>query len=192
MLETAGQPLQTREDQTPENRARIGQGREWILSVMARANEIACAADTSGLVQGILDLMMQISLADSANFFELDPATDELVITHVRGDVDSQYLVGMRLNRQQGLPGIAFCDTRIVVVGDLPSEPDWLHVVDPVSAAGKKNRTALSTQEVLTYLRENAGILFDAECVRALDQVLTRPESADAGGTVVPNGEQVL
>jgi HD-GYP domain-containing protein (c-di-GMP phosphodiesterase class II) len=136
MLKTNGRPSQIQENQIG---AQFSQGRELVLSVMTRTNDIARTADTSSMVQGMLDLMMEITLADSANFFQLDAATDELVITHVRGDADNQYLVGLRLNRQQGLPGIAFCDTRIVVVGDLPSEPDWLHAVDPVSAASKRN-----------------------------------------------------
>jgi HD-GYP domain-containing protein (c-di-GMP phosphodiesterase class II) len=35
-------------------------------------------------------------------------------------------------------------------------------------------RQALCVQDVLSYLRENAGILFDASCVQALDDVLAR------------------
>ncbi len=139
MLETSSRPLQVQEDHIPGINPPFSQGREGVLSIMTRANDIARTADTSGMVQGMLDLMMEITGADSANFFQLDTATDELVITHVRGDAESQYLIGLRLNRQQGLPGIAFCDTRIAVVGDLPSEPDWLHVVDPLSAACKRN-----------------------------------------------------
>lgn len=115
------------------------QGREWILSLMARANEIAQRADASAMIEGMLDLMMEVARAESLNFFQLDALTDELVMTHMRGDADSQYLVGLRLNRQQGLPGMAFGDSRVVVVGDLPAEPDWLRVVDPESAARKRN-----------------------------------------------------
>jgi putative nucleotidyltransferase with HDIG domain len=139
MFETSGQHLKTQENPIPESHPSLSQGRERVLSVMTRANEISCAADTSDMVQSMLDLMMEISLADSANFFQMDAATDELVITHVRGDAESQYLIGLRLNRQQGLPGIALCDPKVLVVGDLPSEPDWLHAVDPASAARKRN-----------------------------------------------------
>ena len=98
MLEMSGQPLQIQEDHSPDNSSPASQSRAWVLSIMTRANEIARTADTSSMVQGMLDLMMEITLADSANFFQLDAATDELVITHVRGDVDSQYLIGLRLN----------------------------------------------------------------------------------------------
>ena len=100
--------LKVQEESTARKYAsQFSQGREWILSIITRADEITSAADTSGMVQDMLDLMIEITQADSANFFQLDAATDELVITHVRGDAESQYLIGLRLNRQQGLPGIS-------------------------------------------------------------------------------------
>lgn len=117
----------------------ISSGREWVLSIMGRVDEIAGSTETSVMVEGLLDLMLEITQADSANLFQLDSAADELVITHVRGDIESQYLVGLRLNRQQGLPGISLCNTKTVVIGDLPSDPDWLRTADPVNAARKKN-----------------------------------------------------
>ena len=139
MLEAGRQRLSVKVDSAPENSNQFTQGREGVLSIIARADEIAGTADASCLVQDMLDLMIAVTLADSANFFQLDAAADELVITHVRGDAESQYLVGLRLNRQQGLPGISLCDPKIVVIGDLISDPDWLHSVDPVRAASKQN-----------------------------------------------------
>jgi putative nucleotidyltransferase with HDIG domain len=138
-VKTSGQPSQTQEDHFSESILNPNQDRAWLLSVMVRANEIAHITDLSDMVQGMLDLMKEINLADSANFFQIDTATDELVMTHVSGEAESQYLIGLRLNRQQKVPGMGLCDTRIVVVGDLPSDPDWLHAVDPLSAARKRN-----------------------------------------------------
>jgi HD-GYP domain-containing protein (c-di-GMP phosphodiesterase class II) len=155
MLETGRRPLQIQKDQNLEISTQSNQERGRILSVMTRANEIARIDDTSGMIQNMLELMIEITVADSANFFQLDIVTDELVITHVRGDAESQYLVGLRLNRQQGLPGIAFCDSKIVVVGDLLSDPDWLHAVDPVSAARKKNVINLP----ITNKEQNLGVI---------------------------------
>ncbi len=139
MMEAANPPLTVQEERAPKYNHPFVQGRDLILSTIARADEIAGTAETSTMVQDMLDLMIEVSLADSANFFQLDPAADELVITHVRGDVESQYLVGLRLNCQQGLPGISLYDAKIMVIGDLPSDPDWLRTVDPVNAARKKN-----------------------------------------------------
>jgi putative nucleotidyltransferase with HDIG domain len=139
MLEAGKQRLTVQEEPAHQNSHPFVQGRELVLPTIARADEIAGIKDTSRMVQDMLDLMIEVSLADSANFFQLDAAADELVITHVRGDAESQYLIGLRLSCQQGLPGISLCDTKIMVVGDLPSDPDWLRRVDPVNAARKKN-----------------------------------------------------
>ena len=139
MLEAGKQRLTVQERPAPQNSYPFVQGRELVLPTIARAEEIAGLADTSRMVQDMLDLMIEVSLADSANFFQLDVTADELVITHVRGDVESQYLIGLRLSCQQGLPGISLCDTKVMVIGDLPSDPDWLRRVDPVNASRKKN-----------------------------------------------------
>jgi putative nucleotidyltransferase with HDIG domain len=139
MLEAGKQLLTVQEEPARQNSHPFVQGRELVLPTIARADEIAGITDTSRMVQDMLDLMIEVSLADSANFFQLDVAADELVITHVRGDAESQYLIGLRLSCQQGLPGISLCDTKVMVIGNLPSDPDWLRRVDPVNAARKKN-----------------------------------------------------
>lgn len=139
MLDGDKQRLRDQEGCSSENNHPYDQEREWILSILGRADEIAGAAEHSGMIQDMLGLMIEVTQADSAHFFQLDAAADELVITNVCGDAESQYLVGLRLNRQQGLPGISLCDAKIMVIGDLPSDPDWLRTVDPVNAARKKN-----------------------------------------------------
>ncbi len=139
MSEAGKQGLTVQEALESEKCYPFVQGRELILPTIARADEIAGTVDPSRMVQDMLDLIIEVSLADSANFFQLDATTDELVITHVRGDAESQYLIGLRLNCQQGLPGISLSDTKVMVIGDLPSDPDWLRTVDPLNAARKKN-----------------------------------------------------
>ena len=139
MLDADKQPIGVHKENPLDNGSQISQERVWVLSIMTRADEATGVKDTSSMVQDMLDLMIDVTRADSANFFQLDEAADELVITHVRGDNESQYLIGLRLNRQQGLPGVSLGETKIMVVGDLPSEPDWLRSIDPVRAARKKN-----------------------------------------------------
>jgi putative nucleotidyltransferase with HDIG domain len=139
MLGTGGQLSRTQERCDLDNQLQVMLGRDRLLSIMERANEIAGAQDTTCMVQRMLDLLIEVSQADSAYLFQLDPSTDELVVTHVRGDAESQYLIGLRLNHQQGLPGISIGDTRTLVVGDLPSDPDWLRSVDLASAVRKRN-----------------------------------------------------
>jgi hypothetical protein len=104
MLEAGKHRLTVQEEPAHQNCHPFVQGRELVLPTIARADEIAAITDTSHMVQNMLDLMIEVSLADSANFFQLDVAADELVIKHVRGDSESQYLIGLRLSCQQGLP----------------------------------------------------------------------------------------
>lgn len=139
MLEAGNQHLMVQEELPLRNSHPISQEREGVLSIIARANDIAGEADASRMVQDMMDLMIEITQADSAHFFQLDAATNELVITNVRGNAESQNLIGLRLNCQQGLPGISLSDTKVMVTGDLPSNLDWLRAIDPVNAARKKN-----------------------------------------------------
>jgi putative nucleotidyltransferase with HDIG domain len=126
-----------------ETSRQLSLDRDRLLSVIGRADQIAGAPNAYRLVQDLSDLFIEVTQADSAHFFQVDAAADELVITHVRGDAESQYLIGLRLNRQQGLPGFSLGDARVMVIGDLPSDPDWLRTVDPLVAARKKNVISL-------------------------------------------------
>ena len=139
MLETNGSPLRIQEAPPSQSQTHPYQGRDGLILLMKRVNEIARFPETSDMVQAMLDLMMEITRADYANYFELDPDSDELVITHVRGDVESQHLIGLRLNRQQGLPGVTLCDIKVVVAGELLPDLDWLNVIDPMGAARRRN-----------------------------------------------------
>ena len=114
-------------------------GRDLLLSVMDRANEIASAPDTIKVVQGMLDLMIEVAGADSANFFLIDRETDELVFSSVRGEVDGQHLIGLRLNRQLVLPDLSPNGSQPVVIGDLPADPYWLRIADPGGTASRWN-----------------------------------------------------
>lgn len=144
------------------------QGREILLSLMDRVNDISGASDTLSVVQGILDLMIEVTQADSANFFQLDSETDEFVCKSVRGDVESQYLIGLRLNRQLFLPGLSIRGTQPAVIGDLPSDPYWLRTIDPASAVHKRNvinlpitdkHTTLGVVQIFNYQRAELDLL---------------------------------
>lgn len=163
--------------------------RVWVLCIMSRVDEITRAEDMSVMIQDLLELMIEITGADSANFFQLDTSTDELVITHVRGDAQSQYLVGLRLNHRQGLPGISLDDPKIIVVGDLPTDPDWLRTADPVNAARKKNVInlpvahkdhTLGVIQIFNFQQDELDLLLvmgarlahEIDCRRGMDYVL--------------------
>jgi HD-GYP domain-containing protein (c-di-GMP phosphodiesterase class II) len=130
-------PLQT--EKKHEIYSNPNEDRNSILSIMARANEITGIKDSSEMIRGVLALMVEITTADSAHYFQADATSENLVITHAEGNAGNKHLIGLRLNREHGLPGIALGDSRVVVVGDQPTEPDWLHVIDPWTAARTKN-----------------------------------------------------
>ncbi len=71
---------------------------------------------------------------------------------------------------------------RIVAVAD---------VYDAMTS-NRPYRMGLGSREVFTYLYEKAGILFDAECVRALDRALTRANLADTGDNDDLNAHIIL
>lgn len=167
-MNAIGQNLKVREACSTENGGQHNPGREWFLSIMQRANEVSGAPDSSGMILDMLDLLIEAAQADSAYFYQHDAVTDELVITHVRGDAESQYLIGLRLNRKQGFPGIFMGEHNIMVVGDLPSDPDWLSAVDPVSAARKRNvinllithqKRTLGVVQLFNYQQADVGLL---------------------------------
>ena len=59
---------------------------------------------------------------------------------------------------------------RIVAVAD---------VFDAMTS-NRPYRQALSVEEVLAYLNEKAGILFDATCVQAMETILARSNKVEA------------
>jgi putative nucleotidyltransferase with HDIG domain len=116
------------------------EGQDWILSIMRRTNEIIGADDLSCLIQDFLDLMIEICQAESADFFQLDEATDDLVMTHSSGNVERRHLIGLRFNRRhQGLPGVFLNDLKIFDGSESQVRSDSLQMVDPVTSARAKN-----------------------------------------------------
>jgi GAF domain-containing protein len=62
-----------------------------------------------------------------------------MVFTTVRGKIESSYLIGLRLKRQQVIPNITQDSKQPVVIGDLSSDPHWLRTADPANATTKQN-----------------------------------------------------
>ena len=122
----------------------INVGPDRYVSIMDRANEVAASVDKRTLIDGMLELMLDITQAESATFFEMDPKTGEFVLTSVLGHNASQHLVGLRLTPNQVLPDYSIQGTQPVVIGDLPSNHLWLRTTDPVGAADKHNMINLS------------------------------------------------
>ena len=68
MLDADKQPISVQEDNPLANNPQINQERVWVLSIMARADEVASVKDTSSMVQNMLDLMIDVTRADFGKF----------------------------------------------------------------------------------------------------------------------------
>jgi putative nucleotidyltransferase with HDIG domain len=108
--------------------------RQQLVVILGRADAIANSASLQEFLTGMLDLLAEITGADTAIYYRLDHGTDELVISVARGDEDYQHLIGLRLKRRDGMlsePGSAL---QPIIVGDLPGDLPWMRAVDPHSA----------------------------------------------------------
>jgi putative nucleotidyltransferase with HDIG domain len=132
-------PTKAPEDPQSSSGYPTNTGREWVVLLMERVNEIARLPDLSAVIEAILGMMLEINQAECAIFFQIDNNSDELVVTHVKGNSASTNLIGLRINRKHGLPGITVCDTQLLVVGDLTYESDWLHALDPLGSLRNRN-----------------------------------------------------
>ena len=120
--------------------------RQRLFQVLERADGIASLTDLDALLDQMLDLMIEVTEAESASYLQLDNETDELVVRKVRGDDESQYLVGLRMKRQEGLLRNSETGQTPIVVGDLISDPRWLRVVNPAKVARLINAVLLPVE----------------------------------------------
>ena len=135
--------LEDRKSTSNTETAKLGfsgiDSRSMLFEVFERANKIARSATLEELLDHMLNLMIEVSDAESAIFFIFDRKTNELVISSVVGDVDSVGLIGLRLNKNVGILGDAIAGSQPVIIGDLPDDPRWLRVIYPIQAARLKN-----------------------------------------------------
>ena len=110
-----------------------------LIDVFLRSNQITRTEDPEVLTAQMLDLMIEASQAETAFFYLFDPATDELVITAIRGDDESLGLIGMRLKKHLGIVGASISGSQPIIVGDLHEDPRWLRIVDPKRAVQLEN-----------------------------------------------------
>jgi putative nucleotidyltransferase with HDIG domain len=117
--------------------------RQHLIKVFQRSNQITRAEDPETLAAQMLDMMIELSQAETALFFLFDPETDELVITTIRGDDESLGLIGMRLKKHLGIVGASISESQPIIVGDLPGDPRWLRIIDPKRANQLENAITL-------------------------------------------------
>lgn len=112
--------------------------RERLLAIMEKANDVARSENLEALFSRTLDLLIDVSGAESAILFLYDPGSDELVFTTVRGDEESQGLIGLRLKKHLWLVDPINPRSKVIIVGDVVSDP-LLRIINPVKAGGLHN-----------------------------------------------------
>jgi len=122
-----------------------------LLELNRRINRLAYAASLQEVVNQGLDLLIEITAADSATYFWLDAAANQMVVEAVRNDEDSLHLVGLRLPVQEAVLQAVLNEKQPIMIGDLVGDPRWLRIASPTSAARMVNMVSLPlvTQERL-------------------------------------------
>lgn len=145
-------PVTQKSEKTLENfqviaAPEIGMDRQQVfLDLLNRANEIAYAASQDDLLSQALGLMLEAAHAESAIYFRLERATDELVVSAVSGDEESRRLVGLRFKRSEGVLDAILSSSQTAVLGDLPTDPRWLRAVLPDMASRLYNVIGVSVE----------------------------------------------
>lgn len=120
--------------------------RQALLELFDQANQLAYAASLQELLHQALKLILKTAQAESAYYFRLDPDTDELVVSAVVGEEQSQHLIGLRFKRREGLLDAILSGSGTAIMGDLPSEPGWLRAAQPDAAARIRNVIGLNLE----------------------------------------------
>ena len=105
--------------------------RQRWLKMLERVNDLAQAASMDDLFHLALNLMIDSVGAESATLYLSDPETDELVLTLVHGDEESQNLVGLRLKKSILTVRQANSSPYTIIVGEVVDDPSWLRAIHP-------------------------------------------------------------
>jgi len=114
-----------------------------LLALHRRINTLPYAASLQELVNQALDLLIDFTQAESATYFRFDTETEEMVVKAIRGDEESQHLIGLRLPRQEALLQAAQNANQPLVIGDLYDDPRWLRTASPTTARRMTNLISL-------------------------------------------------
>ena len=96
-----------------------------LFRILARANQIASNTELDELLEQMLDLITDVCGTDFGTLYLLDQETNELVFKVVRGDEESQKLVGQRFSIDKGISGTSLREAHPIIVEDLQNDPRW-------------------------------------------------------------------
>lgn len=133
--------------------------REQSLYLLDCLSKISALSDLSACLDAMLDLMIEVAQAGSATYFAVDNISGEAIISAVRGDIESQHLIGLRLKSNKELLNPDASGAHVISCGELYDDPRWLRAASPQDARRMQSMIILP---VRTPLRNKGVIhLFD-------------------------------
>jgi HD-GYP domain-containing protein (c-di-GMP phosphodiesterase class II) len=105
--------------------------RENLFSSLERAYAISASSDLNELVDGMLNLMIEVAGGDSGVIVLHDVNTDNLVFVSIAGEPLADSLNGLQIQKGEGIVGQAFGSQKDILVEDLERDPRWLHGLNP-------------------------------------------------------------
>jgi HD-GYP domain-containing protein (c-di-GMP phosphodiesterase class II) len=96
-----------------------------MVDAIRRANRIAASTELDALLRQMLDLFVEVANAEAGTLYLYDAATDELVFKVVRGDPESQKLLGSRFPATRGIAGAALYAREPIFIPDVRADERW-------------------------------------------------------------------
>ncbi|HEY3231016.1 MAG TPA: HD domain-containing phosphohydrolase [Roseiflexaceae bacterium] len=96
-----------------------------ISDVVQRANQIAASTELDALLDQMLDLFVEVARAEAGTLYLFDSATDELIFKAVKGDIESQRLIGTRFPAERGIAGAALRANEPIFTPEVECDARW-------------------------------------------------------------------
>ena len=103
---------------------------QHVLKILERANRIASTSELDELLQGMLDLIIEVCRANMGILYLVDRTAGELIFKVIKGDpnirFDYQKLVGKRISLETGIAGETLKERHPVQINeDVTHDPRW-------------------------------------------------------------------
>ena len=98
---------------------------KYLIPILERANEIASTSQLDDLLDRMMDLVIETCRGNAGTLYLLDHQANELVFKVVKGDENSQLLVGKRINVSQGIVGATLRNRKPLWVPDITQDARW-------------------------------------------------------------------
>jgi HD-GYP domain-containing protein (c-di-GMP phosphodiesterase class II) len=105
-----------------------------ITDIVQRANQIATSTELDALLDRMLDLFVEVANAEAGTLYLYDSATDDLIFKVVKGDSESQRLIGTRFPAERGVAGTALRTNQPIFIADVDRDPRWDRRLGELSA----------------------------------------------------------